>query len=208
MIIDISPVLCPETAVWPGDLPLSQNNQCQLANGDSIDLSSLHTTVHIGAHADAPSHYHPEGGSIETVDLSVYWGDCYVVNCKGFKVITSDSCKVIANLNAERVLFRTNTFPDPNHFNQDFAYFNPDAIEFLAHNGVKLIGIDTPSIDPFDSKDLQAHHAIYKYGIKNLEGLILNEVDEGWYELSALPLKLKGFDASPVRAVLKKLDKK
>ena len=204
MIIDISPVLCPTTAVWPGDIALSKSNQCQLANGDTIDLSSLTTTVHIGAHADAPSHYNLQGESIESVGLDAYWGKCYVLDCEGVDVIDLESCKVVAGLKAERVLFRTNTFPDPFKFNEDFAYFSPQAIEFLGENGVKLIGIDTPSIDPFTSKELLAHNEIYRYKMKNLEGLNLKNVDEGWYELSALPLSLEGFDASPVRAALKK----
>ena len=101
--------------------------------------------------------------------------------------------------------FKTSTFPDPKSFNEDFAAFSPKLIEFLAKQDVKLIGIDTPSFDLFNSKDLESHQQLMKYSIRNLEGLILKGVEQGPWELIALPLKLAGFDASPVRAVLRKV---
>jgi len=72
----------------------------------------------------------------------------------------------------------------------------------MAKQGVVLVGIDTPSIDSFSSKDLPAHHTTTKVGMKILEGVVLSEINEGIYQLSCLPLRIKGADASPVRAVL------
>jgi arylformamidase len=103
------------------------------------------------------------------------------------------------------VLLATGTFPDPESFNEDFAALSPQLVERLHHAGVILVGVDTPSVDPFASKDLPAHHTFLKYDMAILEGLVLQDVPEGVYELIALPLNLEGFDASPVRAVLRTL---
>jgi arylformamidase len=110
-----------------------------------------------------------------------------------------------APVTAPRVLLATGTYPDPEHWNDDFAALSPRLVEALHQRGVRLIGIDTPSVDPKDSKDLPSHHALLTHDMANLEGLVLSEVPEGIYELIALPLRLEGFDGSPVRAVLRTL---
>jgi arylformamidase len=106
-------------------------------------------------------------------------------------------------IQAPRLLLATGTFPDPEQFNQDFAALSPELIDFLHEHRVILVGIDTPSVDLFDSKDLPVHKAFLRYDMAILEGLALRDVPEGLYELIALPLKLVGFDASPVRAILR-----
>jgi arylformamidase len=121
----------------------------------------------------------------------------------GKALITADDCELPISTGAKRILFRTNTFPNPNAFNDDFSAFSPDAIDAMGVAGIKLIGIDTPSVDPFHSKDLKAHQSLYKHGIANLEGIVLEKAPDGHYELIALPLRLEGFDASPVRAILR-----
>ena len=103
------------------------------------------------------------------------------------------------------MLLRTGTFPDPEHFNEDFAALSVGLVESLHEQGVVLVGLDTPSVDLFDSKELPAHQACLARDIALLEGLVLSEVPEGIYELIALPLRLEGFDASPVRAILREL---
>src|SRR5262249_43844973 len=108
-------------------------------------------------------------------------------------------------IQAERVLFATGTFPDPEHFNEDFAALSPELVLSLHRQGVKLVGIDTPSVDLFDSKDLPSHQACLQCDMAILEGLVLRDVRAGLYELIALPLRLVGFDASPVRAILRTL---
>jgi arylformamidase len=118
-------------------------------------------------------------------------------------MITAEDCLVPISSQAKRVLFRTDSFPDPTQFNTDFTAFTPEAIDALGRAGVILVGIDTPSVDPFSSKNLPAHQTLRKHNMLNLEGLVLSQIDDGFYELIALPLRLKGFDASPVRAVLR-----
>jgi arylformamidase len=104
---------------------------------------------------------------------------------------------------AERLLVATNSYPDPEVFNEDFAGLAPELIDALSDRGVRLVGIDTPSVDLFSSKDLPAHAACARSGVFILEGVMLDKVPPGLYDLIALPLKLVGFDASPVRAVLR-----
>jgi arylformamidase len=201
MIYDISPPITPRLAVWPGDTLPTREVLCDIARGDNITLSTLRATVHLGAHADAPSHYGKDAPAIEARSLDYYVGPCQVVRVnakRGQRVM-------LANLNvrAQRVLLATGTFPNPESFNNDFAAYDPALIDLLHDRGVKLIGIDTPSVDLFDSKDLPSHHAVLRHDMAILEGLVLRDVPEGVYELIALPLKLVGFDASPVRAILR-----
>lgn len=206
-IIDISPLLHPEIAVWPGDVGLRRHVALSIAGGHNIDLSSLTTTVHVGAHCDAPSHYQLGGRCIAEVPLEAYWGPCFVawVTVSRGGLIEPQHCQGAVELGANRVLFRTGTYPDAQTFNEDFAAFSPTALEYLGCHGVVLVGIDTPSVDPFSSKDLPAHQMLFRFGMVNLEGLVLEDAPQGFYELVALPLRLKDFDGSPVRAALRKI---
>jgi arylformamidase len=203
-IIDISPLISEKIAVWPGDTPLRRTVLCDINAGSNIDLSSFNGTVHIGAHADAPKHYNKSGITIDAVSLEPYLGPCYVHSVEPKPLILPSDCEVPIALGLKRILFKTGSFPDPNNFTKTFSAFSPEAIETLAMSGVLLVGIDTPSVDPFDSKDLPAHQKLFDWNIRNLEGLVLSHVTDGIYELIALPLSLYGFDASPVRAILRR----
>jgi arylformamidase len=205
-IIDISPLVDPAINVWPGDTPYARNVNLDIAKGANITLSEIQTTVHVGAHADAPNHYRAGGEDISRRRLDLYIGHCNVVtveHCHGRRVVPGDVD--LAGVSTPRVLLRTRTFPDPRHWNNDFASVSPDLVDALHQRGVKLIGIDTPSVDPFDSKSLEAHQMFAQHDMAILEGLVLDAVQDGEYELIALPLRLKGADASPVRAILRTL---
>jgi len=205
MIYDISPVLNESLAVWPGDTPLTRVWQARIADGSNLDLSTIQTTVHIGAHADAPSHYSSSGLSIDQVALEAYWGPCILLTVKTRPLILPEDVVPVLGVSAKRVLFRTESFEPGEVFARDFVAFSPSALEVLGKQGVVLVGIDTPSVDPFDSKALPAHQTLLKFRMANLEGLNFTKVPDGRYELVALPLKLQGFDASPVRAALRTL---
>lgn len=205
MLYDISPPIGERLAVWPGDTPPRREVLCDLRRGDNITLSTLHATVHLGAHADAPSHYDADGQSIDRRGLDYYLGPCQVVRVAVPRAARVTTAHLPGPVRAERVLFATDSFPDPESFNPDFAALDPDLVRWLHGHGVRLIGIDTPSVDLFDSKDLPAHRACRECDLAILEGLVLRDVPAGRYELIALPLKLVGFDASPVRAVLRPL---
>ena len=206
MIIDISPTISEKLAVWPGDIPFTRSEMCSLAKGDNIDLSSMNTTLHLGAHVDAPSHYKKDAASIDQLELDAYLGPCQVIRLDPKKDRLIQPEEFISKVAERRVLFHTGSFPDPNDFNEDFRSFAPESIEALAQKNVLLIGIDTPSFDLFESKTLCSHNKLYEHNIKNIEGLVLDGVSEGRYELIALPLKIKDADASPVRAILRSYD--
>ena len=200
-VIDITPVISDQIAVFPGDTKFSRNEVLSFKNGNNLVLSSINSTVHLGAHTDAPSHYHPDGQSMEGVSLDPYLGPCQVieVNKKVSRITPKDFDDEITS---ERVLFKTNSYPNPNHWNGDFSALSPELIEHLAKKSVILVGIDTPSVDPADDKELLTHNAIYKNHMAILEGIVLTNVKPGRYDLIALPLPIKEADASPVRAIL------
>ncbi len=222
MLYDITPPITLRTQVWPGDTPISREVLCDMAKGDNITLSALRSTVHLGAHADGPNHYsHPAPGVGER-PLAHYLGPCTLIDAKVERshrvtlahLVLNDSLgtrhSALRTPSAilfphPRVLIRTSTFPDFEHWNSDFAALDPSLIEHLAAAHVTTVGIDTPSVDLQDSKNLPAHHAIARHDISILEGLALANVPAGDYELIALPLRLIGFDASPIRAVLRTL---
>ena len=205
VIYDISPPISDHLCVWPGDTPVRREVLCSLDRGDNITLSTLHATVHLGAHADAPSHYGRGAPAINERRLDLYLGPCQVLRVSVQRNGLVTPGMIAPPFRAERLLLATGTFPDSHVFNEDFAALTPDLVALLARHGVRLIGVDTPSVDPFTSKDLPTHHAALEHDLAILEGLVLAEVPEGVYELIALPLKLVGFDASPVRAILRTL---
>jgi arylformamidase len=202
-VFDITPPITPDLAVWPGDTPPSREVLCEIEKGSSVTLSTLRATVHLGAHADAPNHYGAGAPSIERQSLDHYLGRCDVIRAR---VARGERVRIdhLSRLPREqRVLVATGTFPVPTQWNEDFAALDPTLIDALADSGIITIGIDTPSVDLFSSKDLPAHKRFLSRGLAILEGLRLDHVPEGTYELIALPLPLVGFDASPVRAVLR-----
>ncbi|NOX58977.1 MAG: hypothetical protein GXP29_08995 [Planctomycetes bacterium] len=203
MIYDISPAISENLAVWPGDSPATREVLLDMNHGDNLTLSTLRATVHLGSHADAPSHYAAAGPSIEKQPLELYIGPCQVIHVsaqRSRRVCTED---LAAKIKAPRLLIATQTYPDADQFNEDFAGLEPELVEHMSGAGVRLVGIDTPSVDLYDSKDLPAHQACLAHDVAIIEGLRLAEVPDGVYELIALPLKLVGFDASPVRAILR-----
>lgn len=202
-IIDISPEISQNLAVFPGDTAFSQKVLFDCQNGDSLGLSSFTTTPHIGAHTDAPNHYSASGVGISDRSLDYYYGPCQVITVdlpRGERITPQHIQSV--PITAQRVLFRTNSFPNPYKWTADFNSLSPELIEFLDQMRVILVGIDTPSIDLANDKVLKTHHKVHEKNMAILEGIVLTNVADGHYTLVALPLKMKGLDASPVRAVL------
>lgn len=206
-IIDISPLLSERVAVWPGDTRFSRTVNVAFSGGGNIDLSHIQTSVHVGAHADAPNHYSAGGEGISTRPLIRYFGPCLVIRVQvdpGARILPSDLPADVRERVSipQRVIFATGSFPDPDHFNEDFCSLSPELVEYLHGRGVLLVGIDTPSIDPCHDKSLHSHSAIAARDMSILEGVVLEHVEPGDYILVALPLKIEGADASPVRAAL------
>ena len=202
---DISPPVGPASPVFPGDVPYAQAWNARIGPGCPVNVATLTLSPHVGAHADAPLHYDEHGAAIGAVDLEPYLGRGRVIHAigRGPLVEWAHVAHALADL-PPRVLVRTYA-RQPAGWDPDLAAFAPQTIERLADLGVLLIGIDTASIDPAQSKTLDSHQAIRRRGLRVLENLVLDEVPEGDYELIALPLKLVSADASPVRAVLREL---
>ena len=209
-IWDISQTLRPTNQkgglpVWPGDTGFAFERTWKIGDGSPVNVGRMTMSTHSGTHGDAPLHYDAEAPDIASVELDPYIGECLVVDARG---VTGDID--VGDLpditSVDRVLFRTfETFPHGD-WDSDFKAIEADAIEWLAVQGVKLIGTDAPSVDPQDSKTIDAHKAVLKHDMRILEGLVLDGVPPGRYELIALPLKIAGGDAGLTRAILRELD--
>ncbi|PXB92902.1 arylformamidase, partial [Pseudomonas aeruginosa] len=146
-----------------------------------------------------------DGLPIGQVPLDIYMGPCRVIHCIGANpLVTPEHLAGQLDDLPSRVLLRTFERV-PANWPEGFCAIAPATIECLAERGVRLVGIDTPSLDPQHSKTLDAHHAVGRHGMAILEGVVLDDVPAGDYELLALPLKFTHLDASPVRAVLRAL---
>ena len=202
-IIDISRALTPDVAVWPGDQPFAYTWTARIDGGSTVNLSALQLSTHTGTHADAPLHYVPDGAAIDGIPLLQFIGPCLIIDTENSDAITPDHVAVNDKARVPRLLFKTrhSTVADT-RWDPDLAPILPETIERMGAQGVVLVGTDAPSVDPSDSKTLDAHRALARHSIVNLENLVLRDVPPGRYQLVALPLKLQGLDGSPVRAVL------
>jgi arylformamidase len=200
---DISPTISPALPVWPGDTGFAASTTWQIGDGCPVHVSRMTMTTHLGAHTDAPSHYDPAGAAIDAVSLLPYIGPCRVIHCIGVpRVEPADIAHALDGV-PPRVLLRTYARAPQDQWDNGFAAVSAAAIALLASKGVLLVGTDCASLDPQDSKTLDAHHAVREHRMAILEGVVLDQVPPGDYELIALPLKLAGMDASPVRAILR-----
>ena len=201
---DISPPLHAASPVFPGDAAFVQHWAARIGPGCPVNVSTLTLSPHTGAHADAPLHYDDAGAAIGALDLLPYLGPCRVIHAIGCGPLVEWSHLAhAADGLPPRVLVRTYACAPLDRFDAALSAYAPQTIERLADRGVLLVGIDTASIDPADSKALPSHQVIRRRGLRVLENLVLDDVPEGDYELIALPLKLVTADASPVRAVLR-----
>jgi arylformamidase len=208
MIYDITRTVAPDTHVWPGDTYYSVTPAMKIADGASVNLMTMTTTCHIGTHADAYYHYEDAGDFAATMPLEQYLGRCRVVTvAKREGALMPEDFAHVDLTGGERLLVHSHVSDLPDTaWPQIIPYLSVELIEHLANLGYKLIGLDSPSVDAFDSKELPCHHALWQHGLVNLEHLLLRDVLDGDYELIALPLKLDKACGSPVRAILRTLD--
>ena len=202
---DISPPVAPGVPVFPGDAEFALRWSWTMSADCPVNVSTLTLSPHTGAHADAPLHYSADGAPVGALALEPYLGACRVVHAIGCGPLVQwqHLAHALQGL-PPRVLVRTYQRA-PAAWDPALAAFAPELVERLADAGVLLVGIDTASIDPSLSKTLPSHQVVRRRGLRVLENLLLDEVPEGDYELIALPLKLMTADASPVRAVLRRL---
>ncbi len=210
-IWDISRTLSNDLAEWPGDEPFHYRLTTEIPKGQTVNLGAITMSVHNGTHADARFHFDPKGESIEKAPLDVYLGRATVIDLaqsffqsKGKHLITTEDLRPHAEDIAatSRLLVKTGRWSDSTVFPDQIPVIAADVPAWLQKNGVRLIGVDLPSMDEIDSKSLQNHHALARAGIAIVESLDLSDVPPGIYNFAALPLKIAGSDGAPVRAVL------
>jgi arylformamidase len=204
-LIDISPSLRVGMGVFPGDAVFQTAQTFTIGPGCPVNVAEIAMSTHCGAHADAPLHYDPNGASIDKLDLADFIGPARVIDARGKDALCRfDDIAAALDGAPPRLLFRLMDRIDPMVWPTGFRALAPDTVERLARCGTRLIGVDVPSVDPETSKELASHMVCRAHDLRIIENLVLADVAPGDYELIALPLKLSGLDAAPVRAVLRR----
>jgi arylformamidase len=205
-LIDISRPIYTGLAVWPGDSPVNFSFSARKADGADANVGHLSMSVHAGTHADAAYHYNESGLRIDEMPLDLFVGAARVVDIRGQSIITPALLAQFDFKDTPRVLFRSDTWSDTTVFPAHWPVFDPATPAWLAARGVRLVGLDVPSVDTLSSSGMPMHHVIDRAGLFILENLDLRNAAAGVYDLIALPLRIKGGDGSPLRAVLQAHD--
>lgn len=202
--IDISQTLSPRIAHWPGDTPFQFNTPVTKVQTGSVNIGKLTMSPHTGTHVDAPFHFDDDGETVEAINVNLYIGEAKMIDLTGVKRLTVDTIRKCDLNGVKRLLIKSRNEVNEEQFPANYMVIDEDVPPYLRDCGVRLVGVDAPSVDPVDSKQLLAHHALHANGIFILENIVLTGVVPGMYDLIALPLKIKGADGSPVRAVLRR----
>jgi arylformamidase len=204
MLLDVSQPVTPRTAGFPGDEPFSCGWTATLAAGAPVNVGWVKTSPHVGTHVDAPYHYSEGGKRLGQLDVEAFVGPSLVVDATGRDALDADLLRGLDLAASPRVLFKTRERSDLETFHDRFPVLTGDAVALLARHRVRLVGVDVPSVDPADSKDLRVHHLLGRAGIVNVENLMLDGVAAGRYELLAAPVRWTDLDAAPLRALLRR----
>lgn len=202
-IYDISMELNTDTPEWPGDRPFEYALSVTKEQSGSVNVGEIKTSTHLGTHIDAPFHYDDNGLTIEKMPLEVYLSTAQVVDVQGMKKIDSKDLPEPEE-GVTAVLLKSCSWKDRTKFPESWPVFGESIAEWMKEKGIRLLGVDVPSVDQETSKELPMHQAMNVNGRYILEGIVLNDIDAGVYQLAALPLKIKGAEGSPVRAALYK----
>jgi arylformamidase len=203
--IDISQPLDDKLAHWPGDTPFEYVTEYTKEQTGSVNIGKMTTSLHSGTHIDAPFHFDNEGARVLDLDINRYIGATRIIDASSFKQLDEHTFSQFDLNGVTRLLVKTSVSNNPTHFPQDFPSVSACGANYLGKNGIKLIGVDVPSVDHPDSKELSGHHALLKNDVAILENVMLDLVPDGDYELIALPLPIRDGDGSPVRAVIRPL---
>ena len=202
---DITRPLRHTLAPWPGDTAFEHRLTWRMDEGAAVNVGALTMGTHNGTHADAPFHYLPDGETIDALDPALFVGPALVVDVSAAGWSITRAAFDGMDEDVTRLLLKTGAWPDDTRFPARIPTLAPDVPAWLGERGVRLLGLDVPSVDDIDSKTLPIHHALAAAGIHIIESLDLSAVTPGVYELIALPLRIVGGDAAPVRAVLREL---
>ncbi|SDN71095.1 Kynurenine formamidase [Psychrobacillus sp. OK028] len=204
--IDITQTISTRIATWPGDTPFEYELTATKKEGGAANVGTIKASLHTGTHADAPFHYASEGETADMLDVNLYIGRAKVVSVVGASEIGREELKGFDLTGVERLLLKTTNTSTPEKFPDRINTLRENIGPFLKEKGIFLIGTDQPSVDSIESKELLAHHSLFKHNIYIIENLLLDNVEPGDYDLIALPLKIEGADGSPIRAVLRKVE--
>lgn len=204
MLLDVSQPVTPKTAGFPGDEPFSCGWTCRLERHQPVNLSWVRTSTHMGTHVDAPYHYLEGAPRIGELDLEAFIGPALVVDALGRSELDADLLRGLDLAGSPRVLFRTEERSEPETFRKDFPILTEAAIDLMGRAGVRLVGVDAPSMDKADAKKLVVHERLAAARILNVENLVLEHVQPGRYELMAAPVRWVDLDGAPLRAVLRR----
>jgi arylformamidase len=206
--IDISVALHNGMVTWPGDAPFERTSTLEIANGDQCNLSQISTTAHIGTHMDAPRHYLPGAAGMETMPITASIGRARVIEIQDPEIIRISELEPYRLAKGERALFKTRNSGyawKSDEFRKKYVHIDPEGARYLVECGVQTVGVDYLSVGGFESGGPETHRILLEAGIWIIEGLRLEHVEPGEYELICLPLKILGGDGAPARAVLRKL---
>lgn len=201
--IDISQPLTSSVAHWPEDTPFSYEVSYTKEQTGSVNIGKITTSVHIGTHIDAPFHFINDGAKVGALDINVYIGPCRIIDVSDTAKIDADVLLQYELEGVTRLLLKTSVPNNPSAFPNEIPYITKSGAEYMQQKGIILLGVDVPSVDPLDSKELEGHHALHEHGIHILENVMLDNIEPGDYELIALPLPITESDGSPVRAVIR-----
>lgn len=205
-LIDVSVLVDPATPAWPGDTPWTCRWTWEVARGDSVNVSAMTSSPHVGTHADAPRHIDDAWGGADALPLDAFAGPATVVDVSGHDGALPFAALGIVQPAGGRLLLRTGRTIATGTFPTGWPWLDDDAVHRLLDGGLRLLGVDAPSVDARDSRTLEVHRRLFERGGCILENLDLRGVRPGDWHLSAFPLRLAGLDAAPVRAVLRPLE--
>lgn len=205
MWIDITMPLHKNMPVWPGDTPFDYRLAAKL-EPDGANVGEVMMSLHTGTHVDAPYHYDDFGKSIDALPLDLFVGAVLLVEMTNAEQIQREHVEVLPLQGIERIFFKTKKEHDLYHFDASYTTVHPEAVAFLAAQGIKVLGTDAPSVDAVEDAALQAHCACNEEGVYIIENLYLKDVEAGLYEFIGLPLAIQGGDASPIRAIIRKVE--
>src|SRR5262245_49553497 len=204
-IDDVTVALSSEVPVFPGAPPFVLEGPSRIEDGDPYTLSRLVLGSHCGTHVDAPAHFIAGGATVDELPLEILMGKARVVELVGADEIRREDLEALDLSDDLRLLLKTRMSGQLQKrvFQEDYTYLAPEAAEYLAQIGIKLVGIDYLSIEKFGSVDYPAHRALLGAGVVIVEGLDLSDVEPGEYEMACLPLRVAGGDGAPARVLLR-----
>lgn len=208
-VTDISVAVGPGTPEWPGDTPFSCRWTWDMSDDASVNVSAITMSPHVGTHADTPLHVRPGAAASETLPLDAFHGSAVLLDVSDEdgdialeRVVGALDAGGLGGAHIERLLLRTGRSIADGRFPDRWPALTTECASALVDRGLRLLGVDCPSVDDRDSKSLDVHHALLGAGACVLENLDLRGVSPGVYLLEAMPMRVVGLDAAPVRAVL------